>query len=45
MDVSDNISVCNSQIVAEMLEYETNFLKLSQEIEKLKSRVICEVDR
>ena len=28
--------MCNSQIVAEKQEYETNSLKLSQEIEKLK---------
>ena len=28
--------MCNSQIVAEKQEYETNFLKVSQEIEKLK---------
>ena len=35
-DVSDKISVCNSQIVAEKQEYETNNLKVSQEIEKLK---------
>ena len=35
-DVFDKISVCNSQIVVEKQEYETNPLKLSQEIEKLK---------
>jgi len=36
MDVSDKISALNSQIVAEKQEYETNSLKVNQEIEKLK---------
>jgi hypothetical protein len=35
-DVSDQISVCNSQIVAEKQEYHSKFLKVNQEINKLK---------
>jgi hypothetical protein len=31
--------VCNSQIVAEMQECRTKFLKVSQEIDKLKERL------
>jgi ABC-type phosphate transport system auxiliary subunit len=37
-DVSDKISVCNSQIVAEKQEHQTEFLKVNQEIDKLKER-------
>jgi ABC-type phosphate transport system auxiliary subunit len=37
-DVSDKIAVCNSQIVAEKQEYQTKFLKVNQEIDKLKER-------
>jgi len=35
-DVSDNISACNSQIVAEKQEYHSKFLEVNQEIDKLK---------
>jgi len=38
-DVSDKISACNSQIVAEMQEYERKSLKVSQEIDKLKEGI------
>jgi protein subunit release factor A len=38
-DVYGKISVCNSQIVAEMQECQTKFLKVSQEIDKLKERL------
>jgi hypothetical protein len=40
-DVSDQISVCNSQLLAEKQEYQAKFLKVNQEIEK----IICEHDR
>jgi hypothetical protein len=39
MDVSDKIAVCNSQIVAEKQEYHSKFLKVNQEIDKLKERL------
>ena len=35
-DVSDKISECKSQVVAEKQEYQTKFLKVNQEIDKLK---------
>jgi hypothetical protein len=38
-DVSDKISVCNSQIVAEKQEYHSKFLRVNQEINKLKERL------
>jgi len=38
-DVSEKIAVCNSQIVAEKQEYWTKFLKVNQEIDKLKERL------
>ena len=38
-DVSDKIVVCNSQIVAEKQEYQTKFLKVNQEIDKLKEKL------
>jgi len=38
-DVSDKIAVCNSQIVAEKQEYHSKFLKVNQEIDKLKERL------
>ena len=38
-DVSDKIAVCNSQLIAEKQEYHSNFLKVNQEIGKLKERL------
>ena len=38
-DVSDKISVCNSQIVAEKQEFQTKFLNVNQEIDKLKEKL------
>ena len=38
-DISDKIAVCNSQIVAEKQEYHSKFLKVNQEIDKLKERL------
>ena len=38
-DVSDKIAVCNNQIVAEKQEYNSKFLKVNQEIDKLKERL------
>jgi transcriptional regulator of heat shock response len=38
-DVSDKISACNNQIAAEKLECQTKFLKVNQEIDKLKERL------
>ena len=38
-DVSDKIAVCNIQIVAEKKEYHSKFLKVNQEIDKLKERL------
>jgi len=38
-DVSDKIAVCNNQIVAEKQEYHSKFLKVNQEIDKLKERL------
>ena len=38
-DVSDKISACNSQVFAEKHEYQTKFLKVNQEIDKLKERL------
>jgi hypothetical protein len=38
-DVSDKISVCNSQILAEKQECQAKFLKVNQEIDKLKERL------
>jgi len=38
-DVSDRISVCNSQIVAEKQEYHSKFMKVYEEIDKLKERL------
>ena len=35
-DISDKIAVCNNQIVAEKQEYHLKFLKVNQEIDKLK---------
>jgi len=35
-NVSDKISVCNNQIVAEKQEYHSKFLKVNQDIDKLK---------
>ena len=38
-DISDKIPVCNTQIVNEKLEYHSKFLKVNQEIDKLKERL------
>jgi hypothetical protein len=38
-DVSDKISLCNSQILAEKQECQTKFLKVNQEIDMLKERL------
>jgi hypothetical protein len=35
-EVSDKTAMCNSQIVAEKQEYHSKFLKVNQEIDKLK---------
>ena len=35
-DVSDKEAVCNSQIIVEKQEYNSEFLKVNQEIDKLK---------
>ena len=35
-DVCDKIAMCNNQIVAEKQEYHSKFLKVNQEIDKLK---------
>jgi predicted HNH restriction endonuclease len=37
-NVFDKIAVCNSQIVAEKQEYQTKFMKVNQEIDKLKEK-------
>ena len=37
--VSDKVSACNSQIVAEKQEYQTKLLKVNQEIDKLTERL------
>jgi hypothetical protein len=42
--VSDKIAVCNNQIVAEKQEYHSKFLKVNQEIHKLKKSCL-EFDR
>jgi hypothetical protein len=39
VDVSDKISVCNNQILAEKQEYQAKFLKVDQEINKLKEKL------
>jgi hypothetical protein len=39
IDVSEKIAVCNSQVVAEKQEYHSKFLKVNQEVDKLKERL------